>query len=409
MERLSDEALGYAIIRAIGACPTDLLNACAERNLEFWGVEVLDALSIEFRVRPKLTKEIKALAESCSCDIETVKICGAPEKAKGLKRRPVLIALPLLIIFLLVFMSLFIWDIEISGNESVTDTEILNALEESGVYIGAWRFSIRSDLVRSRTMVQVPELKWLGVSVFGSRAKVLVREATEQPEIFETDEPVKIVASRAGIIKEIEALRGFSIFDEGQTAIKGETLIDAVMPSAYADSRIVHARGSVFARTWHEISAVMPLEYSEKQYTDKVHRQYALVAGNNRINFYLESRIFGKDCDIIIKELQLGIQGLFSLPLTLVCETAAEYETVSVKYTERELKNALSAVLEKQLLLSIGENGEISKSTLVFSSSTDYAVATLRAECVQNIASDRELTQAEIDSAKADREENNSE
>lgn len=409
MDRLTDEAVGYAIIKVTGAFPADVLNISAERNLGFWGVEVLDEFCIEFRTRPKFAEQIKALGEKCNCDTELKKICGAPEKVKRLKRRPVLTVLPLSLCLLLVFMSFFIWDIDISGNERITDTEILNALEESGVYIGAWRFSIRSDLVRSRTMLQIPGLKWLGVSTFGSRAQILVREATKQPNIFETDEPVKIVASRAGIIDEIEALRGFSLFDEGQTAVKGETLIDAVMPSAYADSRIVHAKGSVFARTWYEISAVMSLEHREKQYTNKIRRQYALVIGKQRINFYRNSRIIDNDCDIIIEESQLGIADFFSLPFTLVCVNAIPYEEVKMDYPELEIKAALNAALLKQLIISIGADGVIKDSSVVFCTLGDYAVAALRAECLQNIATDKELTQSEISSANTEREDNNNE
>lgn len=405
MEKLSDETVGYSVIKISGAYPEEVLNRCADKCIEFWGVKVIDELTLEFRTRLGYTKDIAELAERCGCEIEAARDCGIPPKAKMLRYRPFFIALPLVIIVVLIISSFYIWKIEIFGNETVSDTEILNALEESGVYIGCPRLSITADLVRSRVMVRMPELKWIGVSVFGSRVKVQVREATLKPDLFDKDAPVKIVASRAGIIENMSTLQGFPLFRNGETAIEGETLIDSAVPSSLAETRIVHARGSVFARTWYEISAIMPQKYNEKVYTGRNHRQYALQVGKRRINFYRSSRILNSSCDIIVKEYDAGIKGLFSLPITLVCEKSEPFETVEQYYSEMEIRSALQAALENQLNISIGKNGKIKESTLVFSTSGDYAVATLRAECEQDIAEEKQLTQSEIDSAKAPKEE----
>lgn len=409
MEKLSDETIGYSVVKVSGAYPEEVLNRCAAKNIEFWGVNIIDELTLELRTRLGMAEDILAFADRCGCEIEIIRNCGIPPKLKLLRYRPLLVALPLFFLGFLIFSSFFIWKIEISGNETVSDTEILNALEESGVYLGCSRPSITSDLVRSRVMVQIPELKWVGVSVFGSRVRVQVREASLKPEIFDTGAAVKIVAARAGIIENITALQGFPMFRNGETAVEGDTLIDSVIPSSLADSRIVHAKGSVFAKTWYEISAIMPIKYSEKVYTGKTYRQYALEVGKRRINFYRSSRILGNDCDIIISEHDAGIKGLFSLPITLVCIKCEPYEMIEQFYTEYEIKTALQAALEKQLKLSIGKDGTIDESTVVFSTSGDFAVATLRAQCEQDIAREKELTQLEIDSAKQPKEEISSE
>lgn len=401
MERLSDRARGYAVIKVTGACPESVLNMCAEKSLDFWGPVPVDDFTIVFSTRLNRTDTIVAFAEKSCCDIEVVERRGAPILAKRLRYRPVLWVLPLALCVLMVFASLFVWKIEIIGNETVTDTEILNALEESGVHLGSFWPAFSSDLIRTRVMLHIPELKWVGVSVYGSRVCVQVREATEIPELFDTDEPVKIVASRAGIIERLSVLRGNALFENGQTAVEGDKLIDGVVPSTFADPRVVHAKGSALARTWYEISAVMPLTYSEKIYTGKEYRQYALIVGKHRINFYRSSRIFSSDCDIIIEESQAGVEGILSLPVTFVRQSALKYELAENSFTETEIKEALQNALKNALNLSVGDNGEIIEQNIAFSAMKGYAVATLRAECVQDIAEDEELTQFEIDEAKA--------
>jgi similar to stage IV sporulation protein len=405
MERLSDRLRGYAVIKVTGACPESVLNICAEKSLEFWRPEPTGEFTIVFRCRLDCADEIASFAKKSCCDIEITERRGAPLLTKRLRYRPVLWVLPLALCILLLLASLFVWRIEIIGNETVTDTEILNALEDSGIYIGSFWPSYSSDIIRSRVIMQIPELKWVGVSVFGSRVRIQVREATEKPELFDTDAPVKIVASRAGIIERLSVLRGYPIFVNGQTAVDGDKLIDGVVPSSFGQPRIVHASGSVLARTWYEISAVMPLTYSEKIYSGREYRQYFLVLGKHRINFYRSSRIISGDCDIIIEEHRAGIRGLFTLPVTFVRERALKYEIVEHSFTENEIKEALQRALEGALRHSVGKDGEIVEQHIAFSSAGGYAVATLRAECVQDIAEDEELTQFEIDAAKAADEE----
>ena len=212
MERLSDEVRGYAVIKAVGAEPTRLIDRCADENIDFCGVCPEDEITFIFKTRLKHAEEILGFAEKCCCEAEIIERRGAPIEIKKLRRRYALWILPLILIFLLVASHFFIWEIEITGNDAVSDIEILNALEDSGVYIGSFWPDFTSDSIRSRVLVKVPELKWLSVSVFGSKAVVEVRERTDIPELFDEDEAVKIVAGEPGIIQSISVLRGFSLF-----------------------------------------------------------------------------------------------------------------------------------------------------------------------------------------------------
>ena len=405
MERLSDKARGYVVVRAVGVEPTRLIDRCAEKQIDFWGVYPEDDYTLVFRTRLKHAEEIMGFSDRCCCEAEVLERRGAPVEAKKLKGRYVLWALPLIFLSLLVVSSFYIWKIEIVGNENVSKIEILNALEDSGVYIGAYSPKFTSDNIRSRVLVRVPELKWISISVFGCRAFIEVRERTEIPELVDEDEPVKIVAEQSGIIERISVLRGFSLFKKGQTAAKSETLIDGAVPSTFDDTEIVHAEGSVIARTWYEICDIMPLQYTEKAYTGKTKSRFALIIGNNRINFYSKSRICDTNCDNIISKKTLGIKGFFELPVTLVDEKAVFYERTDASFSEDNAKAKLEEVLSEELKAKIGEDGEIISSEYTFSVVNGYAVGTLRAECKQDIATEEDMTADEIKAAEQAKEE----
>ena len=405
MERLSDKARGYAVIKAVGVEPTRLVDRAAEEQIDFWGVYPEDDYTLIFRTRLKHAQKLQSFADKCCCEVEILEKRGGPIEVKKLRRRYVLWALPLLLIALLITASFFIWKIEITGNQAVSETEILNALEDSGVYIGAYHPKFSSDLIRSRVLVRIPELKWISVSVFGSRAYVEVRERTEIPEVLDVDEPVKIVAEQSGIIEQINVLRGFSLFKKGQSAAANDTLIDGAVPSTFDETEIVHAEGSVIARTWYELSALMPLEYSEKTYTGEEKSRFALIVGNKRINFYSKSRICDTNCDNIISKKILGIKGFFELPVILVSEKSALYQLTAAAVSKEAASAELEALLEDELKFKIREDGEIVSCEYSFSVIDGFAVGTLRAECKQNIAAEEEMTAEEIISARKAKEE----
>lgn len=405
MERLSDTARGYAVIKAVGVEPTSIIDRCAAESLEFWGAYPEDDYTLIFRTRLNKAEIILGFAEKTGCELEIVEKRGVPIEAKKLKHRYVLWGLPIFFLALLVFSSFFIWKIEIEGNSTVSDIEILNALEDSGVYIGSFSPNFTSDNIRSRVLIRIPELKWISVSVFGSRALIEVRERTDIPELLDENEAVKIVAEQSGIIERMNVLRGFPLYKKGQTAAENDTLIDGAVPSTFNKTELMHAEGSVIARTWYEICAVMPLKYSEKTYTGDMKSRFALIVGGNRINFYSKSRIYDTNCDNILRKQTLGIKGFFELPIALVTEKSRFYELSTASVSEETAKTVLEERANDELKAKIGEGGEIISAEFTFSVIDGFAVGTLRAECIQNIAAEKEMTAEEINAALAAGEE----
>ena len=94
--------------------------------------------------------------------------------------------------------GLYIWDIDIVGNETVSDSEILDALSECGVYIGANWTGFNSDMIRSRALELMPQLSFITVNVHGSRATVIVRERIEPPALESGTGTRDMVARRSG-------------------------------------------------------------------------------------------------------------------------------------------------------------------------------------------------------------------
>ena len=99
------------------------------------------------------------------------------------------------VVLVLLTSSLFIWRIDVTGNETLTTGQILRCLDECGVRPGTYWPALSNDLVRNDMILCLPELRWLTVNVHGSRAEVIVREKDPLPDITPDDTPVSIYAS----------------------------------------------------------------------------------------------------------------------------------------------------------------------------------------------------------------------
>ena len=250
-------------VQVEGAEPPRFLNALAEAEICFWGAEPEDDFTLRLALRPRDLETARTLALRCQCSIKTLKLRGAPAVRRRLRHRVALMAGLAVCFALLAASRLFVWDIEVEGNEDVSRGEILRALAECGVESGSFWPTWSADRIKNEVILRIPELAWVGVSVDSSRATVRVRERDEAPEVTDKDAPYSVTARRTGIIERTEVYLGAPLVQAGDAVLEGETLVSGAVESGLGTVRYVHASAKIEARTYYELTAAAPLEYSE--------------------------------------------------------------------------------------------------------------------------------------------------
>lgn len=409
MERLSDRLFGVSRLKITGVEPFNVLNEAAFREVEFWGAEPIDELTLEVSTYLRDSKKIMDISNKMCCEAEVIERVGVPVGIKKLRRRIALVIMSFLLFFVLMFSGLFIWQIDIVGNETISETEIRCVLKECGLHTGSFYLAFNENMMRNEVLLALPKLRAASICVRGSRATVTVRERVEIPDLTDEKGAEHIVAQWPGVLEDVRAFRGRAQMENGQTVTTGEILISGAVDSTYAKTTITEAEGEVRARTWYEITAIAPLITEQKCYTGDEKHRFALRIGNKRLNFYGNSGIYSMKCDNIITEHRVGIEDVFSLPVSFICITIKPYETVETEFDENAAFEMLEETLMQQLIHGIGENAEIISTDYATSIIDNTAVCTLRAECRQNIADKREMTAEEITLALADKEEETTE
>ena len=385
MRKLYDFVRGVAELEVSGAQPERILNYCAENGIEFWNASPCRDFSITFCVHASDADSLLAQSGKNGLAVKLISETGGRKLVLGAKRRAVFLLAFVFCVSLAAVSSLFLWKIEISGNDKLSDAEILRKLSECGVDYGAYWPALSSDEIRSRIVSEMPEIAWLSLNVRSSKAEIIVHERIDKPDIVNEKAPCDIIASKSGVIRKMSVLEGESAAIVGNAVAKGDVLVRGLMSSETGDERYVHSMAQVIADTWYEISAQTPL--LEERKTEKSGRNtaFSLVIGKKRINFFSDSRNKYTSCDKINKLKYISLGDVFTLPLGYAIERTTQYETKTVPIDEAKAVARMKSELRSELQRRIG-NGHIASEEYSVSKTEGTLTVTLRAQCTENIA-----------------------
>ena len=377
--------------------PERLINLCALNNIEFWDFKRTDATTVRLSLHISGYRRLTGLADKAGFLIVEVKKEGVPFFLWRLRKRYILLAGAAAVFVAVWAMSLFVWEIDVYGNDRVTKQQILSAMKDQGVGIGSFGPTIVSEAISNDLILHIPDLSWIAVNVYGSRAEILVRERIEKPEILDEDAPMMVYAVKPGIIEKTSVLEGACTLKKGDSVTTGDILITGIMDSLVGDKRTVHAMGDIWARTWYELSAQTALETYEKAYTGEKEKKTALVIAGNRINLYFNAGISFPGYDKITTVKYLTLPGGLTLPIAVARDEYVEYDAVAAQLSVLDAETLLQKSLLDRLDLMSG--GDVVKTDFSTTLENGVVTVTLTAECLEQIAAERPFTQEELQMA----------
>ncbi len=383
-----DRMEGSALCRVSGAIPAAFLNRCAAAGVPVGDVEPESETQMRVTIPLRTLQRARRIALRSQCELTPLEESGARILARRLARRWVAAVGALAVFALLAWSKLYIWEIEVTGNKTVSAGTIRGVLCDCGVGIGTFWPDLVSDNLRSEVLVRLPQLAWVTVNIHGSRAEVIVRERIPKPAMLDPDEAVDLVAERTGFVTEVRALNGTALVKPGNAVLPGETLIAGGADSAFSGSREVHALGSVTAETYYELQAAAPAQAQVRTQTEKGKTRWAVLIGKKRVNFYRNSSICPDGCDKINTIWECRVRGLFTLPLALVRERYTPYVCTMQDRDKNTLRREMEALLHARLLAAV-DGGAIEQETYTCSEAAGRLVVCLRARCSENIAKEQ--------------------
>ena len=255
--------------------------------------------------------------------------------ARYQKRKGLLVGF-LLATALLIFSSLFVWDIKIVGADVIHENFILDALEKRGIYLGTFIPSVDTETTEQALILDIDGLSLVSINLRGTIAHVEIREREPNTEIVDRNTPSNLIATTDGQIEALQITGGVAAVKLGETVKKGDLLVGGIIDSSALGYRLVRARGEVLARITKTYQVEIPFENTEKVYTGKVISQKSIKFFSKTIKLFGKDSISTSSCDKIESEKRIYLFGFIALPVFITETRFVEYEFLPKILTQQE-------------------------------------------------------------------------
>ena len=243
---------GYVLIEVSGRFPERFINITSRGGIRLWRAERRGDVVTAAMYRSDY-RRVRPLARAAGVRLQLCAKRGLPSFAFRWRGR-IGIAVGAFVFLLTVFvMSQFIWSIDITGLDAISESELRAQLRAHGLYIGAFRPAVDSAGISRGVMLNNGRIDWMAVNITGSCASVEIREQAVAPALYDAREPVNIKARRDGTILKIEADEGTVMLKEGSGVTAGQLVVSGVREDQFGGARLVRADARVIAATVYAV------------------------------------------------------------------------------------------------------------------------------------------------------------
>lgn len=381
--------LGYVTVEVEGYFIERFINFCNNQKIFLWNMKRKNSTIIIVNIGVNDFKKIKQIAKKTKCRVKIQKKKGISFFLHKYKKRKIFLLFFVILIATIVTLSKFIWNIEITGNETIPTGEIMQILEKNDFKPGKCVIGLRTKSIIDSIRLERNDIAWVGIEINGTNAVVKIVEADLKPEIIEEDEYCNIVATNDAMIVKISAQNGTAVVKEGDIVKKGTVLIAGWLEGKYTGIRYVHANGQVQAKVWYSKIVRVPLKQIKKVKTGQVENKYSVKINNFQINLQKRVSKF-ENYDTIEENKKLKLFADFYLPIEIKKTIYEEYRNQEFSYIVEEAKNIAVEEAKKKLNEQIKDKQILNQKVNIKQTETEVEVEVIY-EVLENIGTKEKI------------------
>lgn len=238
---------GYVIFTAVGKFPERLINLAMMSD-----ITVINPVGEKGKFTAQVSisdyKRLYNIRKRTMTRLKVNRKSGLPFLIYKNKKRKGLFIGSIIFAIIINVLSMFIWTIDIKGNDSVSTYEMQCCLKDNGVYIGALKNKINVSSAERGFALELGKVGWMSVNIVGSTASVELSESYDIPEIVDTTQPCNLKATKTGQVLKMDIREGKNNVTIGDGVAKGQLLVSGIVEIGdTGTSRFVHSEGEVYA------------------------------------------------------------------------------------------------------------------------------------------------------------------
>lgn len=283
--RIIQYVLGYVRFRAEGGSPERFLNLAARNGIMLWNIRSKDGV-LHAATLARNFRRLHPLAREAGVALTREAQKGVPFQARRFSRHLGILIGAVVFLALVWFFSSFVWEVDVAGNQSVSSTQVEHVLADLGLRPGAFSMFLQVRYIQNGLLLRIPELSGVTINLHGSTAYVRVRERRYPPDIVPQAVPCNVKAARDGQVIRMEVQAGKPMVQVGEAVTAGQLLVGGMVQDKDGALRIIHAQGTVVARTKRDISVTIPFHTTVRSETGQEVRRYTLNVFDYGIPLY---------------------------------------------------------------------------------------------------------------------------
>ena len=261
-------------------------------------------------------------------------------------------------VFLNIFLSCFIFKVEvIHSNKNIREL-VRNDLESYGIKKFNFKVSFekKEQIKEAILKKEVNDLEWLEIEEVGTKYIVKVEQRKKNKKEDKCPER-NIVAKKRAMILDIEAIDGEVVKKKLDYVSKGDIIISGLI---YNKEEVVAKRcasGKVFGEVWYKVEVELPINYYEENVTGKKKKQVEIQFLDNNFKFFNTFKTYQKNVYPILESSLL--------PIKIQIGEYLETDVIDKKYTVDSVDEEAIKLAFSKLKGRLGKEDEvISKKVL---------------------------------------------
>ncbi|MDR2889788.1 MAG: sporulation protein YqfD [Lachnospiraceae bacterium] len=346
MLKLIQYLKGYVIIKVWGFSPERFMNLCSNHQLFLWDIANFGEY-YTMCISIKDFYKLKTITRKTGTRVVIQKRCGLPFFVPKLKKRKVFVLGLLGSIVFWIWMSGYIWAIELQGNYYVTNDELMAFVAEMNIEVGSKTSKVDIEALEKSLRSEYDIITWTSARIDGTRLVIQIKE-NELTETQPTEPTLQegagydLVAEKDGTVVSIITRSGVPLVTEGSEVMAGDILVQGGVPLYNDDTTIRNyqycvADADIYIRTRYQGTETLPVWYDEKQYSGEEKQSPFIELFGKRFAIKLYRQPY-ETYDTTLDMHQLRLLENFYLPISYGTERVREYTLVTQQYTKEEAK-----------------------------------------------------------------------
>ena len=342
---------GYVKIRVWGFAPQRFINLCSNKGILLWNIEKQEDV-YTMCIGLQSFYELRPIARKTKVRVVISERYGLPFFMPGMLRRKAFLAGLVLTVAFWMISSLFVWDIQVSGNYQVTDDVFFDFLEQEGVRTGMRRSELNIGELEKQIRRKFSQVTWTSGRLDGTRLVIEIKENDMPvPEAVQdtTGDGKDLVAQYDGIITDMIVRCGVPKVSVGSEVAKGDILVEGRIPIYDEDGTVreyrpVTSDADIVLEHTGTFQAYLPVDYVRKRYTGRQKTFYFIHFGDRE--WKPERTVKFLQYDSVLETCPVKALEYLHIPCIVGRITYREYQKTEYCYTTSEAET----VLQKKIM-----------------------------------------------------------